>query len=46
MDKNNTLTKQSDIDKTELTEIVGGKQQDTARIYLNIGGQQVTSIVL
>ena len=37
------MIKQSDTDKTELTEIVGGKQQDTAIIDLNSeGGQQVT----
>ena len=29
-------------DKTEWTEIVGGKQQVTARIDLNSEGQQVT----
>ena len=43
--KNNTSIKQSDTDKTELTEIVGGKLtiKVTARIDINSeGGQQVT----
>ena len=39
----NTLIKQSDTDITDWTEIVKGKQQVTARNYLNSeGGQQVT----
>ena len=39
----NTLIKQRDTDMTELTEIVRGKQQVRARMYLNSEeGQQVT----